>query len=198
MEVKSVVLRSRIQISKGRRRGKLTSRETRERKEPVEDEPGGVLVDTDVGDGSEGEDKDNRPKGSTRLVDVAEEFGGESGLGEGGEGSGSGVDARETDGEDGDDDRGVDEVVESLDVGVSEDDDEGGSGRTRGTEESLVVVANEETNDGKGGDVDDGDTPKGVLDSGGDGLSRVGSLGSAAKERSKRIDQHLNAIERKE
>jgi hypothetical protein len=55
-----------------------------------------------VSDEAEDEDSADRPKRSSGSVDVGEELGSVSGLGEGSKGPGSGVNARETDGEDGD------------------------------------------------------------------------------------------------
>ena len=54
-----------------------------------------------------GEQDQDRVEGSARLVDILEALGGEAGFGEGGEDTGSGVDAGESDREDGDADRDV-------------------------------------------------------------------------------------------
>ena len=63
-------------------------RETREGQEPVKDRATGAR-DVDVGDGSEDQDGNDRGEGTTRLVDVGEDLGSVSSLGQGGQGSGS-------------------------------------------------------------------------------------------------------------
>jgi len=115
---------------------------TRKGQEPVKDLTT-VSGDVDIGDRSEDQDGDDRGQRSTGLVNVGEDSGSETGLGESGQGSRSGVDTRETDREDGDTDGGVDQVVETLDVGVGKDQNERRSLGvvTRGPgEKSLVIV----------------------------------------------------------
>lgn len=163
--------------------------------EPVEDVTA-AGADVDIGDRTKDQDGENGEQGSTRLVDVGEASGSESGFSHGGQRSGTGVDARETDGKDRDTDGGVDEVVETLDAGSLEDEDEGRGGGVvaAASQETFVGVGNKETDDGQRGDVDDRDSPEGLLDwkgsalaqslatepggltSSGHGLSRVGSF----------------------
>ena len=47
-------------------------------------------------------------------------------------------------------------MVQTIDTGILEGNDERRSGGTTTTEESGLIVTNEETNDGKRGNVDDG------------------------------------------
>ena len=167
--------------------------ETRQGDEPVE-HGATDIGKVDVGDGAKDEDGNQRPERSTGLVDVGEDARGVTGLGEGGEGSGTGVHAGETDREDGDADGGVDQVVKTVDTGPSDDNDKGGdleqgqrkAGRADGivathisagsAKQVRVVVRDGETDDGERGDVNQGDSPEGVLDSRRERLSRVGSL----------------------
>lgn len=176
--------------------------QTRKSQEPIKDLTT-VSGDVHVGNGSEDQDGDDRGQRSTGLVNVGEDSGSETGLGESGQGSRSGVDTRETDREDGDTDGGVDQVVETLDVGVGKDQNERRSLGvvTRGPgEKSLVIVGDQQSDQGQGRNVDQGDSrrkmfrlsvphamadvrsahhspPESLLDSGRHGLSRVGGLG---------------------
>lgn len=70
-------------------------------------------------------------------------------------------------------------MVETLDTGLVNDNDKGGNVGTGTVEETLIVVRDHETDDEKGSDVDDGDTPKGVLDGRRHRLPWVGSLGGS-------------------
>ena len=133
---------------------------TRKGQEPVKDLTT-VSGDVDIGDRSEDQDGDDRGQRSTGLVNVGEDSGSETGLGESGQGSRSGVDTRETDGENGDTDGGVDKVVETLDVGVGEDQDERrslGVVTRRSGKKSLIIVGDQQSDQGQGRDVDQGDS----------------------------------------
>lgn len=110
----------------------------------------------DVGQGSPNQDGADGPERSRRLVNVGEDLGSVAGLSEGGKCSGTGVDAAQSDGEDGDANGSVDEVVQSLDAGILEDNDEGRSSSSCTTQETRLVVTDEQTNDSQRGDVDDG------------------------------------------
>lgn len=140
-------------------------RETGKSQEPVEDVTA-ARADVDVGDRAKDQDGDNGPQRPTRLVNVGEDSRSESGFSHGGQGSGTGVDAGETDRQDGDTDGGVDEVVETLNTGSLEDEDEGRGGGivAAASEESVIGVGNKQTDDGQRGDVDDRDSPEGLLD----------------------------------
>jgi hypothetical protein len=138
--------------------------ETREGEEPVE--YGSTFSgQVDVGDGTKDQDGENGEQGSTRLVDVGEAPGSESSLGHGGQSSGTSVDAGKTDGQDGDTDGGVDEVVETLDACSLEDEDErrGGGVVAAASQESIVGVGDQETDDEQGCDIYQGYSPYGLL-----------------------------------
>lgn len=47
-------------------------------------------------------------------------------------------------------------MVETLDTCILESDDEGGSSSSSTTDETRLIVGDKETDDGKGGDVDEG------------------------------------------
>lgn len=123
-------------------------RETRKCEEPVKDLARGGR-DVDVRDRGEDENRNGRVEGSSGSVDVAKDLGGVAGLGESGESSGTGVDAGHADREDGDADGDVDEVVETVDVGSAQDEDErrgvGSLSSLRSSLQSGVVVGDEET-----------------------------------------------------
>lgn len=139
--------------------------ETGKSQEPVEDVTA-AGADVDVCDRTKEQDGEDGEQGSTRLVNVLEASRGESGFSHGGQGSGTSVDARETDGQDRDTDGGIDEVIETLDAGSLEDEDErrGGSIVAAASQKTFVGVGNEETDDGQRGDVDDRDSPESLLD----------------------------------
>ena len=68
-----------------------------------------------------------------------------------------------------------------MDGGVFYRDDERGGvgvGLGGGAEEALLVVRDEQADQGQGDDVEEGDAPEDLLDGGGQRLSRVGRLGS--------------------
>ena len=81
--------------------------------------------EVDIRQRSPGEDGNKRPERPGALVDISEDLGSVASLSEGGEGAGSSVDAGHANGENGDADRHVDEVVETLDTSVGEGNDEG-------------------------------------------------------------------------
>ena len=115
-------------------------------------------------DRSEGEDEDKRPGRSSSSVDSGEALGGVSGLGEGGEGSRSSVHARKSDRQHRHANDGVDEVVDSLDVGEDHRDNERRGVGSGSVVESVVGVGDHQTDDHERGNVDDGDSPKRPLD----------------------------------
>jgi hypothetical protein len=159
-------------------------RETGEGQQPVE-HLSTDRGDVDIGDRAERQDGNDGPKRSSRLVDVGEEPGSVPGLRQGGEGTGTGVDTRETDGEDGNTDGSVDEMIQTLDVGIVESQDEGGSGsvvRRSTTQQPLIVVRNQQPDQSQGSDVDQSDTPESILDCTGHGLPWVRSLGSGQSD----------------
>lgn len=150
--------------------------ETRKSEEPVEDSSTDVGGQVDVGDGGEAEDEDERVERATGLVDVGEEPGGIASLGESGKGTRTCVDTRETNGKNRDTDGDVDEVVHAVDTGLVHDNDEGGDVGTFSVKETWVVVGNSETDDKERGDVDESNTPEGLLDGSRHSLTGVGGL----------------------
>lgn len=134
------------------------------------------FLHVDVCQGGEKDNEDQRPQGAARLVNIGEDLGGVSSFGESSEGSRTGIDTGETDGQDRDTDGDVDQMVQTLDLGHIERDDEGRLGSTASAGETGLVVWDEETDDGQRGDIDDGDTPESTLDRSGHGLARVGGL----------------------
>jgi hypothetical protein len=110
----------------------------------------------DVCQRSPKENRNHGPEGTRRFVDVGEDGGGVSSLSEGCESSRAGVDARQTNGEDGNANGDIHEVVQTPDTGILEGDDERRGGSTTTTEKSRLIVTDEETNDGEGANVDEG------------------------------------------
>lgn len=146
---------------------------------------------------AKGEDKNDGPERTSRLVDIGKDLGRVPSLSEGSERSRTSIDAGKTDGKDGDADGDVDEMVEALDSGAIQNADEGRRSCSSTTEEEeLIVVREEKTDEQQTDDVDDGDTPKGVLDGRGHGLARVRGFGSSqanefgAGEGEGRRDEH--------
>ena len=120
------------------------------------------------------------PEGTTLAINVGQETGCLALLGESGQGTGRSVDGGVTDGQDSNHDHYVHDGGQALDTGVLDGDDKGrclgvGGGATR--QESLFVVGNQETDDGKRDDVEESDPPEHLLDSTGERLARVSSLG---------------------
>lgn len=171
--------------------------ETRQSDEPVED-LGADVGNVDVRKRSKGADEDEGPERTTGLVNVHEALGGVASLGKRSQGTRSGVDTRQTDGKNGDTDRDVQEVVDAVDPGLVHHDDERRELGTLGltVDELGLVVRDGEADDEQGGDVDEGDTPEGVLDGRGERLAGVGrlsrgktdELGTGKRER--RSDEH--------
>lgn len=158
-------------------------RETGESEKPVENSvPGTHYVD--VRDGAKGEHRDDGPERPSTLVNVGEDLGCVTSLGEGGKYTRSGVDAGETDRKNGNADDDVEETVESLKTGErGHDDERRGTSSGTSSEQSLVVVGNVETDDQERGDVDNGDTPESTLDGRRERFARVGSFGSGESDK---------------
>jgi len=102
--------------------------------------------------GSPSEDEENRPKGTAGLVDVREDTGSVTSLGESGKDTRASVDAGETNGENRNADGDVDEVVESSDAGLVNHDDEGRSSGSSvvSAEKAFVVIGKVEADDEEG------------------------------------------------
>jgi hypothetical protein len=91
--------------------------EARERKEPAEHNVA-LGVKSDIGESTAEKVDDDRGERATRLVNIAEDLGSIALLSEGSESSGTTVDARYTDGQHGDENDNVDEMVEAVQAGI--------------------------------------------------------------------------------
>jgi hypothetical protein len=130
--------------------------------------------------GGPGDDEQGREERTAGAVNVAEEPGGVTLLGKRAERAGTTVDTGETDGDDGKHDDDVGEVGEADDTGPLGDDDERRGGHVdvaAVSEKSGVVVVDEETDEGEGQDVEEGDTPEDLLDRRGERLAGVLGFG---------------------
>jgi hypothetical protein len=136
--------------------------------------------------GRPGDDEQGGEQRTAGAVNVAEELGGVALLGKRAECAGATVDTGETDGDDGKHDDDVGEVGEADDTGSLGDNDEG-----RGchidvaavSEKSGVVVVDEETDEGEGQDVEEGDAPEDLLDRRGERLARVLGFGCSETDK---------------
>ena len=159
--------------------------ETGERLQPVE----GDSAAGGQGHESQGRPHDDEQSGVERTagaVDVAEEAGGVTLFGERAECAGATVDTGETDGDDGKHDDDVGEVGEADDTGPLGDDDERRGGHVdvaAVSEESGVVVVDEETDEGEGQDVEEGDAPEDLLDRRRERLARVLGFGCSETDK---------------
>lgn len=160
------------------------SGKTRERDEPSEDDfTTGSQVH--VGKSAHEQDGANRHQGTARAVNVGEDLGSVALLGKGGEGTGATVDTGHTDGNDGYQDDDVHEGVETDETGVLADNDErrGLDIDVTGTEQTLIVVADEETDESKTENVEEGDTPEDLFDSSGKRPDGVFGLSSGQTDK---------------
>jgi hypothetical protein len=153
--------------------------ETGERLQPVESD-GAAGGQGHESQGGPGDDEQSGPERTAGAVNVAEESGGVTLLGKRAECAGATVDTGETDGDDGKHDDDVGEVGEADDTGSLGDDDEGRGGHidvAAVSEESGVVVVDEETDEGERQDIEKGDTPEDLLDRRGERLAGVLGFG---------------------
>jgi hypothetical protein len=158
---------------------------TGERLQPVESD-GAAGGQGHEGQGRPHDDEQGGVKRTAGAVDVGEESRCVTLLGKRAECAGATVDTGETDGDDGKHDDDVGEVGEADDTGSLGDDDE-----WRGlhidvaavSEKSLVVVVDEETDEGEGQDVEEGDTPEDLLDRRGKRLARVLGFGCSETDK---------------
>lgn len=154
---------------------------TRQGEEPVEDNDTGS-AQVDVGEGTESANEEHGDERAAGTVDVGEDLGGITLLGKGSEGTGTTIDGGNTDGKDGDQDNDVHERIIAAKIGIETDQDEGRSldvdVRVVTTEETVVIVADEETDEGETQDVEEGDTPEHLLDGTRKRLDGVAGLSS--------------------
>jgi len=151
---------------------------TRQVEQPGEDDlTGGDKVH--VGESTPNEDEDDGPERTARLVDVGEDLGSVTLISKRSQGTRATVDTRHTNGDDGDENDNVHEAVETDQTSILGSNDERRGVGAAATEQTLVVRANEKTNEGKTKDVEQGDTPENLSDGTRERLQRVGSLGSS-------------------
>jgi len=98
--------------------------EARDTEQPVEKLLTGLGLGSGKGEETDSQDEDGRVERTAGTVDVREELGGIALLRHGREGTASAVNARETDGNDRDDDDGVDKVVVAAETSILADQHE--------------------------------------------------------------------------
>lgn len=155
--------------------------ETRKSKEPVEDD-GTLSVQVDIGEGTKENDDADGGEGATTSVNVAEELGSIALLGQGSQSSGTTVHGRNTNGQDGDEDYNVHEVIEALETGIFTHKDERrglGIGVSALGEQGRIVSVDEEADKEEAEDIEEGNSPEYLLDSTRERPGRVVGLGSS-------------------
>jgi hypothetical protein len=144
---------------------------------PVED--GTALLGlANVGQETESKLDKDTPERTTLVVNVSQELGGVAALSHGLHGSGRTESARVGDRQDGDGDDSVEDGGKDLDLGVLNGQHEGrglGVG-TRGTEETGIIAAENDSDNEEVDDVEDSDTPEDLLGGSGDGSAGIGRL----------------------
>jgi hypothetical protein len=179
-QLKSVERPERAKSQKtGRQRKRSVSQKRKEKKSSRTDFVTKVFINVEVCQGSPDEHGEEGVEGARRFVDIGEDLGSVASFGERSKGTRTRIHARKTDGQDGDTNGHVDQMVHAVDVGQIEGDNERRGSSARFTSKTGLGVGNHETDDGKGKNVDDGDTPEGSLNSGGHSFTRVGSFGSS-------------------
>lgn len=149
--------------------------------EPVEDD-NTLGINVDVGEATANADDQGGPERTSRAVNVGEDDGGVSLLGHGSQSTGSTVHTGDTDGDNGNENDDVHEVIETVETGVATDEHERrGLGVGVGSlgQKSWVVGVDEKTNEEETQDVEEGDTPEDLLDGTGQRLDGVAGLGSS-------------------
>ena len=140
--------------------------ETGKRKEPVKDRRASSSQ-VDVGEGTEGDDEDHRIQRAVGAIDIGEDLGSITLLGQGRKSTGAAVDARDAEGEDGHQNDDVHERIKALEAGVLADEHEGGGvdvDEGVSTQQVLVVVGDEQADEKQAQNVEQGDTPEHLLD----------------------------------
>lgn len=120
--------------------------------------------------------------GATTTINVREDTGSLTLLGESGEGTRGAVDGRVTDGQDSNHDNNVHDAGENLDTGILNGNDERrcrGISTRRAAEKARLGVGNQQSDEGEGDDVEEEDTPEDLFDGGGQRLARVCGFGGS-------------------
>jgi hypothetical protein len=100
------------------------------------------------------------------------------------QGSASSIDAGHADGQDRDGNGGIDDMGKNWNACRGEDDDERtGICVVTSSDQSLIIVRYEETDENKGENKDKGDSPEGHFDGRWEGLSRIGVFGSGQSDK---------------
>lgn len=153
--------------------------ETRERQEPRED---GALVrsQADEGQQTESDLEQHAPNGAALVVDVSHELGSHATLSHCLDSTGRAESARVGDGNDSQSNNGVEDGGENLDTGVLDGKHEWRclGVRARSTLKSGVVGTDDETDNEEVDNVEEEDSPEGLLSRLGDGLPGIVGLGS--------------------
>lgn len=130
--------------------------ETGEGKKPVENK-GALGGQNNVGKTTPHEKEGDGGQRTTRSVDVGEDLGRVSLLGKGGQGSGTTVHTRDTNGNDGDANDKVHEVIVTIETGILGGQDKGRGSLlvgVLGTQETIIGRADQETDKGEAEDVE--------------------------------------------
>lgn len=125
------------------------SGQTRQRLEPGEDD-GTARAQVDVGQATKDQDSADGEQRSSGLVNVCEDLGGVSLLGQGRQGTAATIDGRDTDGQDGNQNDDVHEAVKANQTGIFTDQDERRSSDVdviAGAEQVGVVVGNQQADE---------------------------------------------------
>lgn len=154
---------------------------TGQSQQPVEDDTTGARGLVDESEKTEGDLEENAVQGTSGLVDVCKELRSHAARSQSLDGTGraEGCGVGHTD--DGNSDDSVHDRWQATNTGILDRDDEGRglSVGTGGTEQVVRVAGNNQADDESTQEVEDHDTPEDLLGGLGEGLGRVGSLGSS-------------------
>lgn len=153
--------------------------EARKGEKPVED---GTTLGRLANVGEEAESKldEHTPERATLAVNVGQELRGVAALSHSLHGSGGTESARVGDGQDGDGDDSIEDGGKDLDTSILDGQDEwrGLCVGTGSTEKTLIIAAENDSDDEEVDNVEDCDTPEDLLGGGGNGLAGIRRLGS--------------------
>lgn len=150
-------------------------RETGKRKQPVKDGRASSRQ-VDVRKGTKGYNSQHGEQRAVGAIDVGEDLGGVALLSKGSQGARTAVDAGDAERQDGYENDDVHEGVETGQVGVLADQNEGGSvdvDEGVSAQKVVIVVGDEQADEEETEDVEKGDTPEDLLDGSGQGLDGV-------------------------